>query len=50
LISTAVTEETIPIVANKANILFFIVVCLFVCLFNLKFPPRGRNLFAFYDE
>ena len=37
------TEEIIPIVANKANILFFIVVCLFVCLVNLKSPPRGRN-------
>ena len=35
--------ETKPIVANKANILFFIVVCLFVCLVNLKSPPRGRN-------
>ena len=34
LISTAVTDEANPIVANKANILFFIVVCLFVCLFG----------------
>ena len=43
LISIADAEETILIAANKANSLFFRVVCLFVCLVNLKSPPRGRN-------
>ena len=50
LISTAEAEATNPTEANKANILFFIVVCLFVCLVNRKFPPRGRNKLINYND